>query len=103
MTDKELRKLSRTDLLRLLLEESRENEQLRQRLAEAEEKLHDRSIRLEKAGSISEAALSLNGIFEAAQKAAEDYCRSVYARADEEAAAILQDARMAAQKAGDRG
>ena len=39
MTDKELKRLSRTDLLNMMLNLSKENEALRRRLAEAEEKL----------------------------------------------------------------
>ena len=39
MTDRELRKLSRAELLELLLEESRENERLRAQLQEMNEKL----------------------------------------------------------------
>ena len=36
MTDKELRRLSRTDLLEMLLEQSKEVERLQQELAEAD-------------------------------------------------------------------
>ena len=39
MTDRQLRKAGRTDLLRLLLEQRRENEKLRQQLSEMEERL----------------------------------------------------------------
>ena len=39
--------------------------------------LEDRRIRLEKTGSIAEAALALSGVFEAAQKAADLYIQSV--------------------------
>ena len=70
MTDRELRKLSRAELLELLLEESRENERLRAQLQEMNEKLADRAIRIERAGSIAEAALQLNGVFQEAEEAA---------------------------------
>ena len=69
MTDKELKRLSRTDLLNMMLNLSKENEALRRRLAEAEEKLNSREIAIEESGSLAEAALRLNGIFEAAQAA----------------------------------
>ncbi len=39
-----IKKLSRVDLLELLLEESRENERLREKLQIASEKLKDRTI-----------------------------------------------------------
>ncbi len=77
MTDKELKKLSRADLLELLLEESRENERLREKLRIASEKLKDRSIQIREAGSIAEAALRLNGVFEAAEAAAQQYVENV--------------------------
>ena len=62
--------MSRAELLELLLEESRENERLRAQLQEMNEKLADRAIRIERAGSIAEAALQLNGVFQAAEEAA---------------------------------
>lgn len=77
MTDKELKKLSRADLLELLLEESRENERLREKLRVASEKLKDRTILIQNAGSIAEAAMQLNHVFEAAEEAAQQYLDNV--------------------------
>lgn len=84
MTDRELKKLSRIDLLELLLEERRENEQLRVELKKAHEKLEDRTIQIEKTGSIAEAALQLNGVFEAAEAAAAQYLENVRRLAEEQ-------------------
>ncbi len=84
MTDRELKRLSRTDLLELLLEERRENERLRYKLEEAYDELDDRAILLERAGSIAEAALQLNGVFEAAQAAAQQYLENVQLLAEEQ-------------------
>ena len=109
MTDKEMHKLSRRELLQLLLAQVRETEELKQTLTEREaqmtelrenyEKLRNRldqkdakiqelrdtlqaerttrRIELQEAGSIAEAALRLNGIFEIAQKAADQYLENV--------------------------
>jgi len=77
MTERELRKLSRADLLELLLEERRENERLRTRLEIAGEQLRDRTIQVKEAGSIAEASLRLNRVFEAAELAAEQYLENV--------------------------
>lgn len=77
MNENELRKLKRVDLLELLISQSRENEELRHRLAEAEQKLADRQIKTDEAGSIAEAALRLNGVFEAAQAAADQYLENI--------------------------
>lgn len=77
MTDKELRKLSRAELLEMLLIQSKEVEKLHIELDEANQKLNDRKILLENSGSIAEAALKLNKVFEAAQIAADQYLENV--------------------------
>lgn len=77
LTDKELQKLSRIDLLELLLEKSKENEKLQEELEQVKAKLAEREIKIEKAGSIAEAALALNGVFEAAQAAADQYLENL--------------------------
>jgi hypothetical protein len=119
MTDKELHRLKRQDLLQLLVSQGREAEKMKQQIKELnlllqqsedtcerlknrldekdkkieklkarldhkDERIHTlkdlverrrsyRQIALEESGSIAEAALRLNGIFEAAQKAADQY------------------------------
>lgn len=80
MTAKELKRLRRSDLLEMLLELSKENQMLRAQLAEAEKKLEDRMILIERSGSLAEAALRLNRIFEDAQAACEQYEQNVRQR-----------------------
>lgn len=77
MTEKELHKLKRGELLEMMLAQSREIDALRARVSELEEKLADREIRIRESGSIAEAALKINGIFEAAQAAADQYLENV--------------------------
>lgn len=77
MTDRELKKLSRAELLELLLQETQENERLRKQLDKAQTLMKSKIIKIENAGSIAEAALALNGVFEAAQKAADQYLENV--------------------------
>lgn len=77
MTDRDLRKLSRADLLELLLEQLKENEQLREELEAAQKQLGDRKILLENAGSIAEASLQLNGVFQAAEAACAQYIENI--------------------------
>jgi hypothetical protein len=77
MTEKELRKLSRADLLQMLIEQSEELRILQTRLQQAESLLNQREIALTKAGSIAEAALQLNGVFEAAQAACDQYMENI--------------------------
>ncbi len=83
MTSQELKKLRRADLLELLLEERRENELLRAQLKKSYEALVDRKIQVKEAGSIAEAALKLNEVFEAAQAAADQYLENVRRLAEE--------------------
>lgn len=84
MTDKELRRLGRTELLELLLEESRENERLRAQIKKLSEQLASREIKISNAGSIAEASLALNDVFQAAQNAAEQYLENVRRLAEEQ-------------------
>ncbi len=92
MAGKDLRKLSKTDLLELLIEQGRENLALKEKLEKAEAELAQRRLAMEQSGSIAEAALKLSGVFEAAQKAIDLYrencereCQEMLARAREQA------------------
>ena len=77
MTDKELRKLSRAELLELLLIQTREIDRLNAQLEQLEAENQQRKIKLNQAGNIAEAALQLNRVFEAAQAAADQYLESI--------------------------
>lgn len=77
MTDRDLRKLSRRDLLELLVQQEQQKEILEARVAHLEERLNNRSIEIDNAGSIAEAALILNGVFENAEKAAAQYLENI--------------------------
>ena len=77
MTDEELRKLKRADLLELLVAQGKENEALQEKLRQAEAALWDRQIQLDEAGNIAEAALRLSGVFEAAQQASDQYLENI--------------------------
>lgn len=80
MKPKDLRRLSRGDLLEMLLDLSLENDRLHKELVELREKLAQRTIAVEEGGSLAEAALKLNGVFEAAQAACEQYTENIRAR-----------------------
>lgn len=77
MTDKELKRLSRGELLEMLIQQSKELERLRKRLDAAESALQNREIAITNAGSIAEAALQLNGVFTAAQDACQQYMENI--------------------------
>lgn len=122
MTDREnqnLSKLSRKELLQILLKQTQiaerfeksyrrnviqlksvqtknedleaENESLQKQIREMErkmnrmsEELEERRILIEESGSIAEAAVRINGLFEAAQKTVDDFVRNVRKNSEEE-------------------
>ena len=77
MTEREVRRLSRADLLELLLAQRRENEQLRCMLDQTQSQLADRTIKIDNAGTLAEASLQLSGIFTAAQDACQYYVDNI--------------------------
>ena len=77
MTDKELHKLSRKELLEMLLAQAQENEKLKEELQSLQKELSDRRLLQEHAGSMAEAAMRLNAVFEAADRAAQQYLENV--------------------------
>ena len=95
-TNSELKKLNRIELLELLLAQSREIDRLNQEInrlngeiekqkalqQEIEKRLEDRRLRMEKTGSMAEAALSVYQVLESAQKAADLYLENVRRKAD---------------------
>jgi len=74
---RDLKRLSRAQLLELLIALARENQSLRQQLDDAKQQLSRREIMTEEAGSIAQASLQLNSVFEAAQSAADQYIENL--------------------------
>lgn len=93
MTSKELRKLSRRELLEMLISQSKELNQVQQELEEAKRQLNDRRILLDSSGSIAEAALKLNHVFEAAQAAADHYLESILGGEDADMPSLEAEAK----------
>lgn len=85
MTDKELRKMTRADFLELLIAQNKEIEDLKTRLANAERQLEEKRINIDTAGTVAEAALKLNGVFDAAQDAASQYLENLAEMNDKQA------------------
>ena len=77
MDTKELRKLKRGDLLEILVEVSEENDRLKAENEELKAKLEEKVLLMNKAGSIAEASLRINNVFEAVQQAADQYLSSI--------------------------
>ena len=101
MADRELRRMHRAELIEIIYALKQSEDQLKAQNAALTAQLQDRQLRLEKAGSIAQAALELNNVFAAAQAAADDYLHSVQANlADTDAAAAntLSQARSEAKR-----
>ena len=88
MTEKELKKLNRYQLLELLIIQTERADKLQKALEEAEQRLNNQEIEISTLGSIAEASLHLKGVFGAAQDAADMYINA----AKERAAAIEEEA-----------
>lgn len=89
MTEKELKKLNRYQLLELLVVQTERADDLQKKVEELEKKLEERELNFSKLGSIAEAAIQVSGVFETAQQAADMYLDS----ARKEAADIVANAR----------
>lgn len=79
MTDKELKRLSRAELLELLLIQTRETERLKVKLEAAHRQLEDRQLSISKAGDLAHAVLEINDVMGAAQEAADQYLANIAA------------------------
>ena len=78
MADRELKKLSRAELIDIIYALKEREESLSNQVASLQEALSHREIQINQAGSIAEAALKINQVFEKAQKAADDYLLSLH-------------------------
>lgn len=97
MTDKEFKRLKRADLIEIIYRLQEDEEIYRRRIAELETQLAEKRTKLQKAGSIAEAAISLSNVFDAAQDAADRYLKEIR-QLRVEAAAELERAKREAEK-----
>ena len=108
MTDKELKRLGRAELIDIIFELQKQCDAYTEQNRELQEKLEKRELYLSEAGSIAEASLQINGVFEAAQAAADQYLQSIHAankrveeklaEAEKEKTSILQEATQKAKE-----
>ena len=78
------------DLDALREEHREETAHLREELEQAKKSLEKREIALNEAGSIAVAALQINGVFEAAQAASQQYIENIRSLSDRQAAICAQ-------------
>lgn len=94
MTEKELKKLNRYQLLELLIEQTERAEELRQKLDAMEQMVRTQELQISNLGSVADAAIRVSGVFEAAQKAADLYLDA----ARKQAAEVVQNAQRQAEE-----
>lgn len=77
MNNKELKKLSRKDLLEIILAQTNRIEDLETENKKLTTELNSKKIDIESSGSLAEAVVKLSGIFDLAQKTADEYVNLV--------------------------
>ncbi|MDR2355553.1 MAG: hypothetical protein LBE16_05085 [Clostridiales Family XIII bacterium] len=77
MTEKQLRSLGKTDLLNIMRMQEEEIERLGAENRALSERLAQRALIMEDAGSIAEASLRIGGVMQAAQESASIYLESL--------------------------
>lgn len=79
MTDRELKRLNRRELIDIIYELQQRYADRENEIAQLQAALEKRELSISESGSIAEAALKVNGVFEAAQAAADQYLQSIRA------------------------
>lgn len=77
MVKKELKKLSRRDLIDIIYQMKKNEQKMEEELASLKEKLEDKRVRLSQAGSVAEVAVSITDVFTEAQAAADFYLHEI--------------------------
>ena len=77
MVNKELKRLSRRELVDIIYQLKKNEQELQEQICSLKSELDDKRIRISKAGSIAEAAMSMTDVFSTAQMTAELYLREI--------------------------
>jgi cell division septum initiation protein DivIVA len=96
MVSKELRKLNRRELIEIIYQMKKNEQQMQAQIAALQAELEEKRLRLSRTGSIAEAALAVTNVFSAAQEAANLYLQEIACmkkEAEKECAKILEEAR----------
>ena len=83
MTEQELKKLNRVRLIETIQLTERRCEELEEELAQTKRALSDRRMRIQNAGSLAEATVSVNSVMEAADAAAKQYLDNIRTQSEE--------------------
>ena len=98
MTDKEFKRLSRSQLIDIIYQLQLKQEELTADNEKLSKALADKRLRVSKAGNIAEAALEIHNVMQSAQDAADHYLEEIKIRVNHEYQRILKEAK---EKAAD--
>ena len=93
MTDKEFKRLSRSQLIEIIYQLQLKQEELTADNEKMSKALADKRLRVSKAGNIAEAALEIHNVMQAAQDAAAHYLEEIQMRVDNEYQQIFKEAK----------
>ena len=96
MISKELKKLNRRELVDVIYQLKKNEEQMQDQIASLEAELQDRRIHLSAAGSVAEAATDITGIFSVAQSTADLYLSEIASMKEDtqrECAKMIEEAK----------
>ena len=83
MTDKEFKRLGRSQLIEIIYQLQLEADKLMEQNRALEEALADKRLRINNAGNLANAVLEINDCFRSAQNAAEQYLNEIKAMREE--------------------
>jgi cell division septum initiation protein DivIVA len=95
LVEKELRKFSRRELIDVIYQLKKNEEQLQNEIASLQEELNDKRIHISNAGSIADAASSITNLFSAAEETANLYLNEIACikeEAEKERERIIEEA-----------
>ena len=92
MTDKEFKRLSRSQLIDIIYQLQLKQEELTADNEKLSKALADKRLRVSKVGNIAEASLEIHNVMQAAQDAAAHFMDEIQLRADHEYQRILKEA-----------
>ena len=93
MTDKEFKRLSRSQLIDIIYQLQLKQEELTSDNEKLSKALADKRLRVSKAGNIADAALEIHNVMQAAQDAADHYLEEIKIRVNNEYQQILKEAK----------
>ena len=77
MISKELKRLNRRELVDIIYQLKKNEQEMQEEIATLKKEIQDRRIRMSTAGSIADAAMSVTDVFSAAQMTADIYLREI--------------------------